>query len=227
VHAIAELQSAEYQCGEHGSGPVVNDHVDGSEVVNMQDSRRSLSIPKIKENGTKIFSGLGGVDSGNKFGFSRRSRDSTLEFGLVGDGITTKKEDKTSDGMTSAQVCGMGSIHITNQGRERRRGKGTKRRIKDLTGKGNGGKSRDGPSTPVDDTPISSGAEVLADLLQSKVVIPMGSSAEATQESNCIANIRATKDIGISKLAKDLTIGIADVMFKSFLRRSVLGMTIK
>jgi hypothetical protein len=65
--------------------------------------------------------------------------------------------------------------------------------------------------TPVENAPVFSPMEILDNTSQSHVVFTTGSLSEASQKSNCKANFKATDNVSINQVTKDLMVTKANI----------------
>jgi hypothetical protein len=164
------------------------------------------------------------MDGGNKLSLSRAGCTDALKLGLVRNSAASKTEDVAGDGATGARISGMGGIHKTNK-----RVQGVERKVAEVVSKsigrveGNSGEEGAWARAPVDDTPIASATKVFADELQGQVVFLGGGRGEAREEGGRVSNVGAADDVGISKLAEDLTKGVADLFLEGTMSGSTLG----
>ena len=195
-------------------GLILVDHSDGCHVVLVEWSRRGLGKAELVKDRAKILGSLGGLDSRNELSFGRAGSNSGLHLGLIGNGTTSKTENQTSDGSTSLDVNGMGSIDETNKvqeimGRERREG-GIQLGLR----KRDGRKRVNGLLAPVDNAPILSTAEVLHHTFHCHVVFTSRGLGESGEEGHGKSNVEATDDVGVDQFTKDLTVVESDRHFK-------------
>jgi hypothetical protein len=176
---------------------VLVDHGNGGHVVHMKDGGSILLVAQLEQDPTEVLSRLGGMDCSQKLSFGRGGSTDGLELGLVSDSTAGQGEDVASDGPTSFEISAMGSIHMANQSSEGGGRETAKSRIKNDGVNENSGQGRNGFSSPIKDTPIAGTTQVATNLLESEVVLAMGRSAEAAEEGDSVADVRATEDVSI------------------------------
>ena len=114
------------------------------------------------------------------------------------------------------EVISVGRVHIGDKFKQRG-GSGNPwyRGIRDDKDMGADWKKLVGRWSPVDNTPIDGVAEIDSQMFQSLVVQLAGGNGELGKESNGVANVKATDDVGEEEFAKKAAIAKARDFFKS------------
>jgi hypothetical protein len=80
-----------------------------------------LRIAEVGEDGAEVLCSLGGLNSGDEFGFGRGGGNHGLELGAVCNSSAAQGENGASDGAPGLGVGTIGGIDITNKGQGIRR----------------------------------------------------------------------------------------------------------